>query len=185
MERASRRQAEKRPNRVVWLGSAADEAIMDEELRRWVRPGDQVLAFTLRPGAGRWGGGSDLRRLTGRVSAATYDPRLWADAQQLEAGLARGLVCVPACNRRQRTDVLVPVLRAAQRLRAWTGRPDWLFVDDAAELLGDPDLPPDALNLGDGGHFLVLHGAEAVPPVLVETCEVTGGARARPAAVTP
>jgi hypothetical protein len=54
-------------------------------------------------------------------------------------------------------------LAAVQRLRARSGRPEWVLLEDAQDLLHQPDLPPSALRLADGGYALGVRDGATLP----------------------
>jgi hypothetical protein len=163
-----------RRNHLLLTGPSDQLDAGDARLRDWIAPGEQAVAVDLRSTETRCQGWEpDLRQLLGPWGPATGDPRRWRDPAQLEVALAAGgFVLVSGQSRDQRLELVVPVLRAAQRLRTWTGRPEWLIVSDVTELLGDPDVPPETLNLAEGGHILVLRDDVALPEVLMAACQV-------------
>lgn len=171
---ASGSQRTWRRNHLLLTGPTDHLESGDARLRDWIAPGEQVVAVDLGSTETRCQGWEpDVRQLLGPWGPAAGDPRRWRDSAQLEGALAAGgLVLVSGRSRDQRLELVVPVLRAAQRLRTWTGRPEWLIVSDVTELLGDPDVPPETLNLAQGGHILVLRNDVALPEVLVAACQV-------------
>jgi hypothetical protein len=89
-----------------------------------------------------------------------------ADADWIDAGLYRnGYVLLDACNvpRERRPLAVGRALAAVQGLRTRTGRPEWIVVEDAQDLLRSPDLPPHALRLADGGYCLVARDGAVLP----------------------
>ncbi len=67
---------------------------------------------------------------------------------------------------RRRSLVASAALLAVQEFRARTGRPHWLVIDDAEVVLGDADLPPEALRLSERGHCLILRSQPRPPASL-------------------
>jgi hypothetical protein len=65
--------------------------------------------------------------------------------------------------RESRTFVLGRALAAVQRLRARTGQPTWVLVEDAQDVLHRPGLPPHALRLADGGYVLAVRDGATLP----------------------
>jgi hypothetical protein len=63
-------------------------------------------------------------------------------------------------------------LSAAREVRAATGRPHSIVVDDAELLLEDPALPPEALRLDERGHCLVLRCWREPPDGLARSVDV-------------
>ena len=55
-----------------------------------------------------------------------------------------------------RSAAVGTVLSQLRDHRARTGRPHWLLIDGAERVLRDPDIPPEALDLSQRGHCLVL-----------------------------
>jgi hypothetical protein len=87
--------------------------------------------------------------------------RAAVDTSWIEAVLHRaGYVLLDVCNvpRDARPLVVGRALTAVQRLRLHTGRPEWILLEDAQKLLQQPDLPPSALRLADGGYALAVRG---------------------------
>jgi hypothetical protein len=88
------------------------------------------------------------------------------DTAWIEAVLHRvGYVLLDACNvpRDARSYVLGRALAVVQRLRARTGQPGWVLLEDAQDLFDQPDLPPSALRLAGGGYALAVRDG-ATPP---------------------
>ena len=88
------------------------------------------------------------------------------EARWVEATLHRqGYVLFDASNvpRDVRPLVLGRALTAVQRLRVRTGRPEWVLIEDAQDVLRQTGIPPHALRLADGGYALVARGGAAVP----------------------
>ena len=69
-----------------------------------------------------------------------------------------------AVPERERVGVLGQALIATRVSRGWSGSPEWIVVDDAQDLLADPALPPEALDLSAGGYCLVIRKGASVPP---------------------
>jgi hypothetical protein len=89
-----------------------------------------------------------------------------ADAEWIDAGLHRhGYVLLDACNvpRERRPFAVGRALAAVQRLRTRTGRPEWIVVEDAQDLLRRPDLPSHALRIADGGYCLAARDGAVLP----------------------
>jgi len=55
----------------------------------------------------------------------------------------------------ERTRAVGQALIALACLRTWSQGPEWIVVEDATDLLADPDLPPEALDVSAGGYCLV------------------------------
>ena len=55
----------------------------------------------------------------------------------------------------ERTRAVGQALIALACLRTWSLGPAWIVVEAATELLADPDLPPEALDVSAGGYCLV------------------------------
>jgi hypothetical protein len=55
----------------------------------------------------------------------------------------------------RRTGAVAQALIALACLRTWSQGPQWIVVESAADLLADPDLPPEALDVAAGGYCLV------------------------------
>jgi hypothetical protein len=72
------------------------------------------------------------------------------------------------------------ILTAAQLLRTWWERPRWIVLEDAQALLSDPDLPPSALRLRDGGYCLVDRAPGRVTCRLLLPRPARGGATGEP-----
>jgi hypothetical protein len=72
-----------------------------------------------------------------------------------------------------RSATVASVLSAVRDHRARTGRPHWLLIDGAERLLHDADIPPDALDLTERGHCLVLRDHGAVSETIAEGPQVT------------
>jgi hypothetical protein len=88
------------------------------------------------------------------------------DARWVEATLHRtGYVLFDACNvaRSARPPVLGRALTALQRLRARTGQPEWVLIEDAQDVLSDPAIPPHAIRLADGGYCLAVRDGGTLP----------------------
>jgi len=88
------------------------------------------------------------------------------DAHWIDATLHRaGYVLLDARNvpRGERSHALSRALTAVQRLRARTGQPEWVVVEDAPDVLHRPDIPPHALRLADGGYALVARDGAVLP----------------------
>jgi hypothetical protein len=95
------------------------------------------------------------------------------DTRWLHATLHRvGYAVLDACHvpRDARSLALGRALATVQRLRAQTGQPEWVLLEDAQDVLRLPDLPPHALNLADGGYALAARDGATLPAA------VTGGA---------
>jgi hypothetical protein len=89
-----------------------------------------------------------------------------ADARWINATMHRaGFVHLDAGDvpRASRQQAVGRALAAVQRLRARTGRPAWILVEDAQDVLCRPGLPPHALRLDDGGYCLVVRDGGALP----------------------
>jgi hypothetical protein len=88
------------------------------------------------------------------------------DAPWVEATLERaGYVLLDASHvsRGARPLVLGRALAALQRLRARTGQPEWLLIEDAQDVLRDPGIPPHAIRLADGGYCLAVRDGGTLP----------------------
>jgi hypothetical protein len=125
-------------------------------ISRWRRTGvpfvvvDERGRHTAELAAGRL----DLTR------ASALDVR-WVDATLHR----RGYVLLDGRNVPR--DALAPALGRAltvvQRLRARTGRPEWVLVEDAQDVLRRTDLPPHALRQADGGYALAFRDGATIP----------------------
>ena len=67
---------------------------------------------------------------------------------------------------------IAAVLTQVRKYRARTGRPHWLVIDGAERLLHDPDIPPEALDLSERGHCLVLRDHAQVPVTIAAGADV-------------
>jgi hypothetical protein len=67
---------------------------------------------------------------------------------------------VPAASRSTTVGMALSVVAAH---RARTGRPHWLIIDDAETVLNDPDIPPYALDLSEGGYCMVIRSPDGLP----------------------
>jgi hypothetical protein len=67
-----------------------------------------------------------------------------------------------------RSQALVTGLAVVRAARRRNGRPHWLVLDRAWPVLTDPDLPPEALDLRDRGHCLVLRRHVPISPALLD-----------------
>ena len=88
------------------------------------------------------------------------------DARWVNATLHRtGYVLLDACNvpRRARPLTLSRALAAVRRLRDRTGRPEWVLLEDAQDLLREPGLSPQALALARGGYCLAVRDGGTLP----------------------
>jgi hypothetical protein len=139
-------------------GGATSPDAVTALLARWRREGTTFVVVDERGrhrdelAAGRL----DLAR------AAAVDAT-WIDAVVHRNGFAH----LDACHvpRERRPAVLGRALAAIQRLRARTGRPEWIVLEAGQVVLREPGLPPHALRTDDGGYCLAVRdGAE--PPAL-------------------
>jgi hypothetical protein len=88
------------------------------------------------------------------------------DATWVSAWLDRtGYVLLDACHvpRGDRPPVLGRALTVLQRLRARTGQPEWVLIEDAQDVLSDPAIPPHAIRLADGGYCLAVRDGGTLP----------------------
>jgi hypothetical protein len=146
--------------------------LVDGMVARWQ---EEHREFLLVDPTGRHGevteGRVDLHRRT--VEEPDEVDRLLADHGQAVLDAAD----VPV---QDRTAVLGRALIAAQCSRARSGTPKWIVLEDAQDLLADPDLPPEALDLTDGGYCLVLRPGVRMPPALLQSvrraCDAAGRA---------
>jgi hypothetical protein len=132
-------------------------------IARW--QADRV-PFVVVDGRGRHAG----RLAAGRLDltrAAVLDAH-WVNATLHRTGYA--LLDAGNVSRVARPLALGRALGAVQRLRARTGQPTWLLVEDAQDLLCQPDIPPHALRFADGGYVLAVRDGATLP------ASVTGGA---------
>jgi hypothetical protein len=74
-----------------------------------------------------------------------------------------------------RSTAVGMALSAVAAHRARTGRPHWLMIDDAETVLNDPDIPPHALDLSEGGHCLVMRSLDRMPDSLAASIDVVLG----------
>jgi hypothetical protein len=92
------------------------------------------------------------------------------DATWIEATLHRiGYVLLDAHNVSREAMPLVVgrALAAVQLLRTRTGRPEWILVEDAQDVLRRPEIPPHALRLADGGYCLAVRGGASLAAPVV------------------
>jgi hypothetical protein len=133
-------------------------------LARWRAAGTEFVTVDER---GRHA--EELR--AGRLDLARSPATL--DATWIEATLQRtGYVLLDAHNVSREAMPLVVgrALTAVQLLRTRTGRPEWILVEDAQDVLRRPEIPPHALRLADGGYCLAERGdASLAVPVVTGT----------------
>lgn len=132
---------------------------VDALLRRLA---DRDEDYVLVDSAGRH---PDLR--DGRVDLDATGVSEPAEVQQLLDTYGHAVLdagSAPAC---ERSSKVAQALIATQVARHSTGHPRWIVVEDAQDLLRDPDLPPEALKLEDGGYCLVRRTASGVSSTLV------------------
>jgi hypothetical protein len=124
---------------------------------RWRAAGTEFVAVDER---GRHA--DELR--AGRLDLARSSATL--DASWIQATLQRaGYVLLDAHNvsREEMPLVVGRALGAVQLLRTRTGRPEWILVEDAQDVLRRPGIPPHALRLADGGYCLAMRGGASLP----------------------
>jgi hypothetical protein len=88
------------------------------------------------------------------------------EARWVDATLHRtGYVLLDACNvpRRARPVMLSRALAAVRRLRERSGQPEWVVLEDAQDLLREPGLSPQALDLAHGGLCLAVRDGGSLP----------------------
>jgi hypothetical protein len=140
-----------------------------------VREGDGVRPDAVATLIARWRAGGtrfavvdDRGRHATELAAGRLDLTRASliDTRWVNATLHRtGYVLLDAHNvpREQRPLVLGRALAAVQRLRARTGQPEWVLVEDAQDVLHLPGLPPHALRLADGGYALAARDGATLP----------------------
>jgi len=162
--------------------AAADPA-RDVPLRlagRWSSAGYQTLVLDLGGWTSGWSAGWGAEGLDAGadlgLDGLRVDARSVTWSQELGAALHahRGLtvLALSQLEGRARSAVLGAVLSDVRARRSRTGRPHWLVIDPVEEALSDPDLPPDALDLNERGHCLVLRHHAGLPTWLVAAVDV-------------
>jgi len=125
-------------------------------LARWRRDGTTFVVVDER---GRHRDALAAGRLD--LTRAAVRDLPWIDATMHRAGF----VLLDAGNvpRVSRPQVVGRALTAVQRLRARTGRPEWILVEAAQDVLRGPGIPPHALRLSDGGYCFVARDGGSLP----------------------
>jgi hypothetical protein len=118
----------------------------DPDLEHWLPPGARTDVSVLR--------GDDLTDLLHAHPAC-----LVLDCSRL-AGRAR-------------SEAITAALSVVGAERARTGRPHWLIIDGAEQVLRDPDIPPHALDLATPGHCMILRTAADLPAAIAGSLDVT------------
>jgi hypothetical protein len=137
--------------------AAATPAVL---VRQWSAAGYQVVVLDLV------GDLADERSAAtrGRAKVMRVDAEAYPWRHDVRAALHIGrrplIVDLSGPPTAGRSATITRVLSAVRDHRARTGRPHWLLIDGAERLLHDPDIPPEALDLAERGHCLVLrdHG---------------------------
>jgi hypothetical protein len=83
------------------------------------------------------------------------------------------VVDMSALRETERSDFVARMLLGVQQMRAWRDHPQWIVLDDAQDVLTDPNMPPEALRLADRGYCLIDRGAEPLPDNMVQTLGLT------------
>lgn len=125
-------------------------------LARWCRDGTTFVVVDER-------GRHRDRLAAGRLDltrAAGADPR-WTNATLHRAGFV--LLDAGDVPRASRQRVIARAVAAVERLRARTGQPAWILVEDAQDVLDEPGVPPHAWRLDGGGYCLVVRDGGSLP----------------------
>jgi hypothetical protein len=152
-----------------WPGSVP---VIDEPVRAHAAPVEQIVArwraagesFVVLDVSGR-----HVDALApGRIDVARSRP---LEPVEIDAALHRtGYAVLDASHvaRAARPAVLRDVLNAVEGLRIGLGRPRWVLVDDADQVLRAVDRPPRWLPLGEGGYCVAARNGHALPDWAVD-----------------
>jgi hypothetical protein len=159
---------------VLLCATGSPAARMPVQLvRQWTAAGYQVVVLDLTgvlAAAQTAAGNSAARVLSPDVHAHPWQHDVTA---VLDAGGPRPLI-VDLSGRVwvDRSATITTVLSAVRDHRSRTGRPHWLLIDGAERVLRDPNIPPEALDLAERGHCLVVRDHARVPATIADRADV-------------